>query len=75
VLTYTLLAALGAVERTMPGLDTLHPAGEETTVTVHQWFGFAQDRVPTLTKLFFRREQLVSFQARGQDFPILPLKE
>lgn len=73
VLTYTLLAGLGEVERTMPGFRKLEPPEDEKLLTVRDWFGFAQDRVPTLSKLFFEREQLVNFQSRGQNFPILPM--
>ncbi len=73
VLTYTLLAGLGEVEQTIPGFRKLEPPEGEKLLTVRDWFGFAQDRVPTLSKLFFKREQLVNFQSRGQNFPILPM--
>lgn len=47
---------------------------EETNVVgVRDWFGFAQDQVPLLTKRHFGREQFASFSGRGQSFPLLPL--
>lgn len=74
VLTYTLLASLGEAERIMTGFRPLQPAAEEELLTVRNWFAFAQDHVPTLTKLFFNRAHFVNYEACGQDFPILPLR-
>jgi hypothetical protein len=68
VLTYTLLARLGAVtmgplkDRAMPRADVLK---------VRDWFAFAQDEVPALTKVLFGREQYVKYIGSGADFPIL----
>jgi hypothetical protein len=75
VLTYALLAGLGAAEREMPGFRPLQATSEEQLLTVRTWFAFAQDKVPALTKVFFNEEQFINFEARGLDFPILPLKK
>ena len=40
---------------------------------VREWFSFAQDKVPLLTKLYFGQEQFVGFSGQGNSFPILPL--
>ena len=48
---------------------------ETSVVTVRDWFAFAQDQVPSLTKVYFGQEQFVRFIGAGNDFPILPLQE
>ena len=71
VLTYSLLAGLGAADEgplTGQGIKTT----ESDVVDVRDWFSFAQDKVPLLTKLYFGREQFVAFSGHGQSFPILP---
>ena len=73
VLTYTLLAALGAVDKGPLKQRPLKLEGDEKLVKVRDWFGFAQDEVPALSKVYFGKEQFVDFVGRGQDFPILPL--
>ena len=44
-------------------------------MNVRNWFGFAQDEVPALTKVYFGQEQFIRFTGSGSDFPILPLPE
>lgn len=73
VLTYALLAGLGAVQEgplADQGVKT-----DKSVVEVCDWFGFAQDKVPLMTKLFRREEQLVGFSGQGTSFPVLPLEE
>ena len=72
ILTYALLAGLGAVDR--GPLRNRSVEAEEDVVQVRDWFQFAQDEVPALTKVYFGREQFVKYSASGKDFPILPLK-
>ena len=72
VLTYTLLAALGAVESGPLKRQPLSTPEDDKLLRVRRWFGFAQDEVPTLTKAYFGKEQFVRFVGSGNDFPILP---
>lgn len=72
VLTYTLLARLGAISSGPLG-DRPLPEGD--VVKVRDWFGFAQDEVPALSKVLFGREQLIKFTGSGNDFPILPVND
>lgn len=59
VLTYALLAALGGVKGGPIEGQALKPQGD--VVEVRDWFVYAQDKVPLLTRLFFNQEQLVGF--------------
>ena len=71
VLTYALLAAMGAVDQGPLRTQPLKRS-EEHVVQVRDWFSFAQDKVPRLTSLYFGEEQFVGFSGSGSDFPILP---
>lgn len=62
-LTYALLAGLGGVER--GPLKARAFETEDGVIQVREWLGFAQENVPTLTKLFYGREQLVDVFATG----------
>lgn len=73
VLTYALLAALGNV-RGGP-LDGQSLKSQSNVVEVRDWFAYAQDKVPLLTRLFFNQEQFVGFSGQGASFPVLPAKE
>ncbi|MEQ8791512.1 MAG: hypothetical protein RIC55_34935 [Pirellulaceae bacterium] len=42
---------------------------------VRDWFNFAQDKVPLLTKLLLGQEQHVGYTGQGVSFPVLPVKE
>jgi hypothetical protein len=46
---------------------------EDKVVQVREWFNYAQDKVPLLTRLFLGQEQFVSSSGAGTSFPILPL--
>jgi hypothetical protein len=41
---------------------------------VRDWFTFAQDKVPLLTRLYFGEEQFIGFSGHGESFPLLPLE-
>jgi hypothetical protein len=71
-LSYALLAGLGAVDRG-PLKDRSVQPKDRNLVTVRDWFGFAQDEVPSLTRSYHRREQFVYFLPGQTNFPILPL--
>jgi len=40
------------------------PGDADSVVDVRDWFSFAQDKVPLLTKLFLGQEQLVGFSGQ-----------
>ncbi|HET6881647.1 MAG TPA: caspase family protein, partial [Pirellulales bacterium] len=75
LLTYALLAGLGAVDEGPLAGQQLKPAGDANVAEVREWFSFAQDKVPLLTKLYFGQEQFVGFSGQGASFPVLPLKD
>jgi len=74
VLSYALLAGLGGVGGGPLRQQAARPS-EGDVLTVRDWFAFAQDKVPTLTRLYFNEEQFVKFVGSGSDFPLLPLKK
>jgi len=69
VLTYTLLARVGAAKK---GPLKDRPQPKQPVVNVRDWLSFAQDEVPALTKILFGREQFVKYIGSGSDFAILP---
>ena len=73
VLSYALLAALGAVEGGPLEQQPLKSL-DGNVVGVREWFSYAQDKVPQLTKVYFGQEQLVGFSGQGNNFPVLPVK-
>jgi WD40 repeat protein len=73
VLTYALLAGLGAVSEGPLVGQTVSPTGEAHVAEVREWFNYAQDKVPLLTKLYFGQEQFVGFSGQGATFPVLPV--
>ena len=75
VLTYALLAAMGAVEQGPLATRGMKPKNDNKVAHIRDWFSFAQDNVPLLTKLYFNEEQFVGFTGQGESFPILPLDE
>jgi WD40 repeat protein len=74
VLSYVLLAGLGAVDRGPLADQAIRPGNAEQVVDVLEWFSYATGQVPRLTKRYFGREQDVQFSNEGRNFPILPLK-
>jgi uncharacterized caspase-like protein len=75
ILTYTLLAAVGAVNAGPLANQKLKPAGDAPVAEVREWFSYAQDKVPLLSKLYLGQEQFVGFCGQGTSFPLLPLSD
>lgn len=72
VLTYALLAGLGEVDGG-PLQNQPIKSGEQT-LEVRDWFTFAQEKVPLLTKLLLGEEQFAGYTGQGISFPILPFE-
>ena len=75
LLTYALLAGMGAVNNGPLSGQAIRPASDNKVADVREWFSFAQDKVPLLTKLYFGEEQFVGFSGQGNSFPLLPVSE
>ena len=73
MLTYTLLAGLGAIDEGPLAGQTVQPTGESPVAEIRDWFSYAQDKVPLLTRLYFGKEQFVGFSGQGASFPVLPI--
>ena len=67
------VARLAAVGFSPDGNRVL-TAADYSTIGVREWFSYAQDKVPLLTKICFGQEQLVGFSGQGSNFPVLPTK-
>jgi WD40 repeat protein len=74
VLTYALLAGLRAVAAGPLKDQGLPPGQPERVVDVLEWFGFASDQVPRLTRQIYGREQDVQMSTQGNNFKVLPLR-
>ena len=76
VLTYSLLAGLGAVTDAGPleGL-VIHPTNPDGRADVLEWFSYASGHVPRLTRRYLGREQDVQIGGQGASFPLLPLEK
>ncbi len=73
VLTYSLLAAAGAVDRG-PLLDKpAETANADGVLDVLEWFGYASGAVPRLMKQYFGSEQQVRLSGSGVAFPVLSI--
>jgi hypothetical protein len=75
MLTYALLAGAGAIEDGPLANQPIKATADDKTVEVREWFSFAQDKVPLLTKLYLGQEQFIGFSGQGASFPLLPAKE
>ncbi|WP_197454965.1 caspase family protein [Stieleria varia] len=75
VLSYTLLAGAGAEQLKGPLRSQPVVPQNSKTLDVRDWFNYAQDKVPGLTKLYLGEEQFVEANASGSNFPILPLSK
>jgi WD40 repeat protein len=75
VLTYALLAGLGAVREGPLAGEAMQVEGKERVASVLEWFNFASGQVPRLTRKYFGREQDVQMGGQGSSFPILPIEE
>ena len=76
VLTYSLLAGLGAVADAGPleGL-VIHPTNPDGRADVLEWFSYASGHVPRLTQRYLGREQDVQIGGQGASFPVLPVSD
>jgi len=73
VLTYALLAGLGAVDH--GPLKNRTAESKDGLVQVRDWLRFGADNVPALTKTYYGREQFVDVFSEGRSFPILRAEE
>jgi hypothetical protein len=73
VLTYALLAGLGAVDRGPLIGKAVQPIDPGGVVSVLEWFTFAAGHVPRLTRQYFGRDQEPPIGTAGTSFPVLPL--
>jgi WD40 repeat protein len=67
VLTYALLAGLGAVDRG-PLKGGHADADTEGMVKVNQWISYAVEQVPHLMKASYQRDHKVNYEMAGQEF-------
>ncbi len=75
VLTYTLLAGLGAVHEGPLDGQRIETRGPERVVSVMDWFGYADDHVPILMQKYFGQTQDIQFSGQGTSFPVLTLED
>ena len=75
VLTYALLAAVGAVDTGPLARRAAQPSSAESGdfLAVREWYSYAEENVPSLTKLYFGREQFVVQKRHGKSFPLIPV--
>jgi WD40 repeat protein len=74
VLTYALLAGLGAVDRGPLADKGIAPSNPEGVVDVFEWFQYAAGQVPRVTAKYFGQQQQVSVSSTDNIFPLLPLR-
>ena len=72
VLTYALLGGLGDTTITA---DRHADGNDDGVVNVSEWFGYAADEVPRLTKQHTGIPQDIKQSATGDSFPVLPVAE
>jgi WD40 repeat protein len=75
VLTYTLLAGLGAVNHGPLDSRRIETSGSQRVVSVMDWFGYADGHVPELMKMYFGKTQDIQFSGQGTSFPVLTLED
>jgi WD40 repeat protein len=75
VLTYALLAGLNAVDGGPLLGKSVKPGQTDAVADVLEWFTFASDRVPELTRKYYGRDQDVQMSSQGNNFPILPVRD
>ncbi len=73
VLTYALLAGLGAADKGL--LKTRNAADSDGFVRVRDWLGFAQDQVSNLSEMSFGKEQRAIFLSGSSNFPVMKIKK
>jgi len=74
VLTYTLLAGLGAVRQGPLDGQRIETKSPEGVVSVMDWFGYADEHVPVLMNKYFGKTQDIQFSGQGTSFPVLTLE-
>ena len=72
VLTYALLAALGAVDQGPLAETKIRTNDPDGVIDVLQWFSFASGQVPRLTSELLGTAQDVQTSGQGTSFPVLP---
>jgi uncharacterized protein YjiK len=75
LLTYTLLAALNAVDKGPLADRGLRATGPGGMVDVFSWFNYASNQMPELMKKYYGREQDVEPGISGTSFPLLPARK
>ena len=70
-LTYALMGGLGAADRGI--LKNRTAPAKDGLVSTLDWFRFAHENVPILTKLSLGVEQYATYSPGRHDFPILPV--
>src|SRR5262249_46600836 len=65
VLTYALLAGMGAVQEGPLAAQPIKAGGPTPVIEVKDLFEYAQEKVPLLTKLLFGQEQFVGYSVHG----------
>jgi uncharacterized caspase-like protein len=75
VLSYSLLAGLKAVDRGPLTGKWVQPRDEVGVASVLEWFGFAANHAPKLTREYCGHEQSIHAASRGNNFPILTIHE
>jgi WD40 repeat protein len=75
VLSYTLLAGLKGVTKGPLVDKEIRTRSPEGVVDVLEWFKYADDHVPKLSKKYFLREQDVQISSQGSSFPLLPVRD
>ena len=75
ILTYSLLAAAGAVDSGPLANRILQPSAPGGVADVLEWFSYASGAVPRLNKRYFGREQQVQLGGRGKAFSVLSVQQ
>jgi len=75
LLTYALLAGLGAVKEGPLEGKRIEPSSPDQTVYVLEWFQYADGNVRRLSEQLFGSSQDVQTSTQGTSFPVLPLVE
>ena len=74
VLTYSLLAGLRAVDSGPLKDQGIAPNNRQGIADVLEWFNFAAEQVPRLTRRYLGREQDVQTSGQGTAFLVLPAR-
>ena len=75
VLTYSLLAALRAVDAGPLAGKPVQSSGPDQVVGVLEWFSYADGNVPRVCKQLQGSQQQVKMSVQGSGFPVLPLSD